>query len=127
MSRNDNPFASRRNALGLSKKPSGFQLCIDAFTVETEYIVEIDLPGCSASDVVLTLENGELTIDVRRERPANTVGTLTHAFRERKFGIFSRTIALPGATMLLASTMVNGVLTATVQRRGASSLDVETS
>jgi HSP20 family molecular chaperone IbpA len=127
MSRNDNPFASRRNALGLSRKPAGFQLCIDAFTIETEYIVEIDLPGCSASDVTITVENGELTVDAKRDRPSSTVGTLTHSFRERKFGTFSRTIALPGAIALLASTIVNGVLTATVQRRGSNSLDVETS
>jgi HSP20 family protein len=87
----------------------GFSPAADVREQSDKYLIEFDVPGLVVSDVVVTLDNRELT--VRGERKPSGEGTYTR--QERAFGSFSRTFRLPQDTdpARIDARCANGVLT----------------
>ena len=116
MSRN-NPFGGPRGLTGKVQKSTNAGIRLNAIVTETHYTVEAELPGCKLADVRLTINAGEVTIEVVKRRPETEAGG-TLLFNERVMGELSRTIRLPGASATAVSqTLDNGVLTLTIARR----------
>jgi HSP20 family protein len=79
-------------------RPSRFRM--DVAENENAYRLAIDLPGVRKEDIQVSVHDNELTItaEVRDEKAANTEAGNEQPnwlVRERAFGRFSRTIALP--------------------------------
>jgi len=112
----NNPFADRVERGG----PRGTGgVSLDVLVTPEQYVIEADLPGVELDDVKVGVEDGELTIQAIRKRPEQSAPRKDYAFLERKFGEFERTIALPGAMGgSIAKTLVNGVLTVAIARKG---------
>jgi HSP20 family protein len=67
---------------------------VDVWETEDELVYAFDLPGISQDEVSVELEDGTLTISGERERSEDVSDERFYRF-ERRFGSFSRTIALP--------------------------------
>src|SRR5512144_3162006 len=67
---------------------------LDAWETETELVYAFDLPGIPEDKISLEFEDGALTVSAERERTQELSDETLYRF-ERRFGTFSRTIALP--------------------------------
>ena len=67
---------------------------LDAWETENEVVYAFDLPGVPEERISIELEDGALTISGERERADERSGERAYRY-ERRFGSFSRTIALP--------------------------------
>lgn len=67
---------------------------LDLWETEDELVYAFDLPGVSKDDVGIEYEDGTLTVTARRERRVE-VKEDHYARFERRFGTFTRTVALP--------------------------------
>lgn len=77
-----------------------------------EYKVHAELPGLTEQDIEVTLTDGELTL--RGEKKSETSGERDgRGYTERRYGSFSRRLALPGAVEAeqVQAEFKNGVLT----------------
>jgi HSP20 family protein len=98
------PFADfRRVQRGLNRALSDFAArsaqgfpSINLWTGENSILVEAELPGMSADDVDITLNQNVLTLrgERRPDEPDNQQAGAWHR-RERTYGRFSRAIRLP--------------------------------
>ena len=71
---------------------------VDVWETEGELVYAFDLPGISQDKISVELEDNALTVTGERERSQEASDERFYRF-ERRFGTFSRTIALPhGAT-----------------------------
>jgi HSP20 family protein len=90
---------------------------LDVFETPGKVSVLVELPGMSASDVEITVEDNVLTL--KGERPFYQ-GAREEAFHriERRFGPFQRRIALPkqSDTERISASMEEGVLTIEVPK-----------
>ena len=67
---------------------------IDVFETDTEYLLEIELPGVAATDVTTHITNDSISIRGWKRGPARQA--LQRALhRERCYGSFERTFSLP--------------------------------
>jgi len=67
---------------------------LDVWEAEDEIVYAFDLPGIPESDIAVELEDGSLTVGAKRER-TNEVQSDRFYRYERRFGEFTRTVALP--------------------------------
>lgn len=67
---------------------------IDAYRTEEDVVVTMELPGFTADDVDIEVENGVLTVSGQRARTAD-VPEESWLRRERPVGEFSRSFTLP--------------------------------
>jgi HSP20 family protein len=86
---------------------------IDVFERDQELIVHADLPGLRQEDVKVNVDQGLLTISGQRsfeQENERDKGNVYH--RERSFGAFQRSIALPDGvgTAQIRASFDNGVL-----------------
>ena len=83
----------------------------DVWETEQEVVYAFDLPGIPEEQISVELDEGSLTITAERERE-HTVEEGRYFRFERRFGSFSRTIALPqGVTEdQIAAKYEHGVL-----------------
>ncbi|NJN55376.1 MAG: Hsp20/alpha crystallin family protein [Anaerolineae bacterium] len=94
-----------------------WSVALDVAENDEGYLVKASLPGISADDVELTLEDNVLTI--KGEIAADeTIEEAQYHVRERRFGSFSRSVRFP---VLVNSTAVtaafeNGVLSLQVPK-----------
>lgn len=90
---------------------------LDVFETPQKLNVLVELPGMSASDVEITVEDNVLTL--KGDRPFYR-GASEEAFHriERRFGPFQRRIALPkqSDTERISASMEEGVLTIEVPK-----------
>src|ERR671936_1790266 len=70
---------------------------VDVWETEGELVYAFDLPGIPEDKIAVELENNALTVSGERERSEEVSGERFYRF-ERRFGPFSRTIALPEGT-----------------------------
>ena len=98
-------------------KPISPLLSMDIIETESEYKAMADLPGVSAEDLELTVENNSISMKAERKHEHKVDTDKVHRL-ERSYGSVARRLVLPkNADMSLAQTrFVNGVLTVTVPK-----------
>ena len=67
---------------------------IDVVTKDSDLVIRAELPGVKQEDVDITLENNVLTISGERQAEQEEERGGYHV-RERRYGSFSRSLALP--------------------------------
>ena len=67
---------------------------VDVWETENELVYAFDLPGIPEDKISIEFEDGALSISAERERTQEITDERMYRF-ERRFGTFSRTIALP--------------------------------
>ena len=92
MSRLMNTFTGLGNGSGESSRT--WVPALDVWETENELVYAFDLPGIPEDKISLEVEDGALTVSAERERTTELSDDQLYRF-ERRFGIFSRTIALP--------------------------------
>ncbi len=70
---------------------------VDVWETENDLVYAFDLPGVAQDKISVELNEGALTVSAERERQAEVEGDRFFRF-ERRYGTFSRTIALPQGT-----------------------------
>ncbi len=89
-----------------------FVPALDVAEEKDRYVVKAELPGLTAKDVNVTVENGMLTIRGEKKQESEEKGKNFHRI-ERRYGSFQRVLALP-TTVDASKTEANykdGVLT----------------
>ena len=67
---------------------------VDIFETEGEIVVKAELPGMERKDIVLNLENNDLTVRGERRFAKETKDDNYHRI-ERSYGTFSRSFSIP--------------------------------
>jgi HSP20 family protein len=67
---------------------------LDVWETEDEIVVALDLPGIPEERVAIEVDDGVLTVSGEREREVKQETDRFYRF-ERRFGAFSRSVALP--------------------------------
>ena len=79
---------------GESRTNQSWAPAVDVWETENELVYAFDLPGIPEDKISVELDDGGLTVSAERERTQETSQDRYYRF-ERRFGTFSRTIALP--------------------------------
>jgi HSP20 family protein len=84
---------------------------VDVWETENELVYAFDLPGIPEEKIAVDYEDGAVTVSAERERTQELSEDRFYRF-ERRYGTFSRTIALPqGVTEdAISADYRNGVL-----------------
>lgn len=97
---------------------------LDAWESESEYVVQLDLPGVKTEAVDIGFEKNTLTIRGERERGirAPEKGELRVFFAERDWGSFTRSLRFPQhvAGDNISATFEAGVLTVRIPKTEAA-------
>ena len=93
---------------------------IDVVTKDSDLVIRAELPGVKQEDVDITLENNVLTISGERKAEQEEERGGYHV-RERRYGSFSRSLALPEGLDegKIHARYDNGVLEVTVEGAAA--------
>ena len=93
---------------------------IDVVTKDSDLVIRAELPGVKQEDVDITLENNVLTISGERKSEQEEERGGYHV-RERRYGSFSRSLALPEGLdeSKIHARYDNGVLEVTVEGAAA--------
>jgi HSP20 family protein len=75
-------------------QPMNWDLALDVVENPEEYVVKASLPGTNPDDLEITFSNNTLTIKGEIKEDQEFDRSQYHV-RERRFGTFSRSIALP--------------------------------
>ena len=99
------------NGAAAGTRVDAWMPAVDVWETETELVYAFDLPGIPEDKIAVELEDGALTVSGEREQRVEKSSDRYFRF-ERRFGTFSRTLALPpGVTDEGISAMYeNGVL-----------------
>lgn len=97
---------------------------LDAWETESEYVVQLDLPGVKAEQVDVSFERNTLTIRGERERGirAPESGEMRVFFAERDWGTFTRALRFPQhvAGDNISAAFDAGVLTVRIPKTEAA-------
>jgi HSP20 family protein len=95
---------------------------IEAFRVEDKFIVQADLPGMQADDIVVEFTDTDLVISGERVRSAQSDAQSDQ--QERSFGPFRRHVRLPEGVHrdTVRATVENGVLSIEFEENGTSEI-----
>lgn len=91
MSRLMNSFTGAGNG---GDAPRTWVPAVDVWETESDLVYAFDLPGIPEDKISIEFEDGALTVSAERERTQELSEEKLYRF-ERRFGSFSRTIALP--------------------------------
>lgn len=93
---------------------------IEAFRVGDKFVVQADLPGMQADDIVVEVTERDLIISGERVQSPRADGQ-THQ-QERSFGPFRRRVRLPEGARpaTVRATVENGVLSIEFETNGTS-------
>ncbi len=97
--------------------PAEWGVAVDVSENEDAYIVKASVPGVNPEDIEVTLTDNVLTISGSSKGEVETEGEKFH-MRERRFGRFSRTLALPTPpkSEAIEAVQANGVITLTLPK-----------
>lgn len=114
------PFQSLRllgNALDEAFLSSSWSPACDVLEDKDSVKFLLELPGVTADDVKLSLENDVLTIRGEKKQQAEEGTERVHRY-ERSYGAFERSFALPSTidAEKVTATFQNGILTVTVPK-----------
>ena len=90
MSRLMNTFTGTGNGV----LPRTWVPAVDVWETDKELVYAFDLPGIPEDEISVEFEDGVLTVSAERERKEELSEESVYRF-ERRFGTFSRTIAIP--------------------------------
>jgi HSP20 family protein len=116
------PFALARELLTWDpfrvEPDAGFAPRFEVRERADSYVLVADLPGVKLDDLDISLQTGVLTVAGARE-PLPRVDGESFYVRERRFGAFSRSFALPELADpdRVEARLTDGVLTITVGKR----------
>lgn len=84
---------------------------MDAFRTSDGMVVRLELPGMSTDDITVQIEEGVLTVSGERQADEQVEGD-SWIRRERRYGRFERSFALPEGTNPdeVKADMANGLL-----------------
>ncbi len=106
-------------AFNLPAQMKGFDLMptVDVAEKGNAYEITVELPGIAEKDVVVTLENGVLTISGEKKEDKNEEKKNVH-ISERRYGSFQRSFSLPDDAddQKISADFKNGVLKVAVAR-----------
>jgi HSP20 family protein len=102
---------------GDANTPSGWSPETDIYETETDLVLQADLPGFSAKDIDIVVENNVLTIRGERQFDAKVPPEGLHRM-ERSYGKFSRSFTLPASVdaQKIQASYKNGVLSVTLAK-----------
>jgi HSP20 family protein len=103
----EEPFGPTGGTSGMLSGPA-----IDLFQTDDEVVVKASLPGVKPTDINISVTGDLLTIRGEAVEEKATKESTYHV-RERRYGSFSRTIALPSGVVSDKATaeFENGILT----------------
>ncbi|HVN56337.1 MAG TPA: Hsp20/alpha crystallin family protein [Anaerolineaceae bacterium] len=89
-----------------------WNLPLDVSENQEEYIVKASLPGVNPDDLDISVDGNTLTIRAEVKADEEKKGETYH-LRERRYGVFSRSITLPSTVKAdaIEASYDNGVLT----------------
>lgn len=92
-------------------------LPVDLRETEDQYVLEAALPGVKPEDIDVSVQGNQLRIHAEMKQDEDKKGERYH-FRERRYGQFQRTIALPNNVKpdQVTGEFRNGVLTVTLPK-----------
>ncbi|HHB91305.1 MAG TPA: Hsp20/alpha crystallin family protein [Anaerolineae bacterium] len=106
-----------RNLPLVSREETIWMLPLDVSETADAYIVKASIPGVNPDDIDVTLTDNVLTIkaEIKEEKE---IEEAKYHLRERRFGLFSRSITLPTAVDAdkVEAVYENGVLTLTIPK-----------
>ena len=84
---------------------------VDVTHTDTEIVLSFDLPGLKEDEIAVELDDNVLTVSGQRERKREETKDNLYRF-ERRFGSFSRSVALPAGVSedAIQAKYENGVL-----------------
>ena len=90
---------------------------MDVYETDDEVVVTVELPGLSAEDVDVSVEDSTLTVSGSREFSSDVEEGSYHRI-ERRYGAFSRALTLPPQvdTSKVGARFEDGVLTVDVPK-----------
>ena len=90
----------------------------DVWETDAEVVYAFDLPGVSEDKIAIELADSTVTVTAERERPGD-IRREQYQRVERRFGTFSRTIAVPQGTSEndISADYTNGVLEIRVAKK----------
>ena len=90
---------------------------VDVWETENELVYAFDLPGVARDSINVEFEDGALTVSAERAASSEVQEDRFYRF-ERRFGSFSRTIALPQGTSdeAIGANYEDGVLEVRVRK-----------
>ena len=102
---------------GDANTPNGWSPETDIYETETDLVLQADLPGFSAKDIDIVVENNVLTIRGERQFEATVQPEGLHRM-ERSYGKFSRSFTLPAIVdgQKIQASYKNGVLSLTLAK-----------
>ena len=80
-------------AFGRDRQPP-WMPAMDVYETDDEVVVKVELPGLSAEDVDVSVEDSTLTVSGSREFSSEVKEESYHRI-ERRYGTFSRAVTLP--------------------------------
>ena len=106
-----------QNWNGDANTPNGWSPETDIYETETDLVLQADLPGFSAKDIDIVVENNVLTIRGERQFEATVQPEGLHRM-ERSYGKFSRSFTLPAIVdgQKIQASYKNGVLSLTLAK-----------
>mgnify|MGYP003573773684 FL=1 len=108
------PFTATPRRTALAKHLPQFDLTESP----SAYTLHADLPGVTDENLDVTVHEGVLTVSGKREEETSEEGT-NFLVRERRYGEFSRRLALPkdASTEAVQAKLANGVLLISIPKK----------
>lgn len=106
---------------GLARPQSGYLLlgapAVDMYQTDDEIVVKATVPGVKPEELNITVTGDALTIRGEIKEDSERSGATYHV-RERRYGSFARTLALPLAVVAdkAKADFENGILTLTLPK-----------
>ena len=102
---------------GNGRSTQSWTPAVDVWETEDELVYAFDLPGIPEDKIEVEFEDGGLTVSAERAREQKVENDRLYRF-ERRFGSFSRTIALPQGVSedAISADYKNGVLEVHVRK-----------
>jgi HSP20 family protein len=85
--------AASQSGVGVTSTPA-WAPAVDIFERKDAYLVTVELPGVKIDDLEISFQDGLLTIQGERRLAQDSPPQQFH-MRERRYGLFRRSIALP--------------------------------
>ena len=112
------------DAVGKTAAQPAFVPELDAWETESEYLVQLDLPGVAAESVDINFERNTLSVRGERARSIRAAekGEVRVFFAERDWGTFTRSLRFPQhvAGDNISATFDAGVLTVRIPKTEAA-------